>query len=201
MVTRQGVGAFVAECAPAVPHRLSTSSLAARSPRGDGAAHRHRDRGGRARGGTRVAGELAGSSMPMQAIERRSRAGRPRSTRTSPSIAASPRRPAIRNSVRFLEYLGRFIIPRQTIRVTLGSPKRAAGLPATDPEGAREIVRRSAPTRCAGARRDAPASAQQPQALSEARGRARRRVERDAHADGPDHGSRGRHRFTASRAA
>ena len=71
---------------------------------------------------------------------------------------------------RFLDYLGRFIIPRQTIRVTIGTAsERRAYLDRIQNEH-REIVAGDPRARgVEGARRDAAASCQQPRAVSEAR--------------------------------
>ena len=65
----------------------------------------------------------AGSRAALGRSTRRSNAAKARSTRISPFIAPSPRRPATRNSPHFLEYLGRFIIPRQSIRVAAHRPE------------------------------------------------------------------------------
>ena len=103
---------------------------------------------------------------------------------------------------RFMEHLGRFIIPRQTIRGGPGMPKRAYQRDV--PEGAPRH-RAGDPQRrgVAGARRHAPPSAQQPQPLPEACGQARqsltlRSVQRLAgrkhHAKSTGHGRIGRHR-------
>ena len=57
VITRQGVGAFVAgKCPAAVPHRLRRKLVAARSAQRHGIAHRHRDRSRGARRRSRHAG-------------------------------------------------------------------------------------------------------------------------------------------------
>ena len=99
---------------------------------------------------------------------RRSGAANRRSTRTSRSTAASPRRPAIRSSCASWNISAASSF---RARPSACGPGNADDAPISIPSSSehREIVRRD-PRPCGGAgtRRHAPASAQQPQALSAA---------------------------------
>ena len=76
---------------------------------------------------------------------------------------------------RFLDYLGRFIIPRQSIRKSSHAHRGSARLSQAHPERAHGNPRRHPHWRRRhGARRDAAPPGRQPQALSKTRGRDRR---------------------------
>ena len=162
VITRQGVGAFVAEiAAPAVPHRRRRASLAAARDRGHGAAHRDRGRGrgacGRARRRPQICVRIEDAlSRPS---EPRSNAAMPLSMRISrfhcriaeatgnPQFAALPRlsRPlhhsASDHSRRRPEP------PKSGGPISIDIPARASRDHARDPRGMR--CRRRAP-RCGG---------------------------------------------------
>ena len=169
VVTRQGVGAFVAgQCAPAVPHRRRPAFVAARGARGHGAAHRGRDRGSGARRRARLAGPGPQHRRRLAAVDDALRRGEDAIDQDFAfhcSIADATGNPQF---LRLLEYLGRLIIPRQTIQGGPGIPRRLYS--ETFQKEHREIVQaiRAASGR-AGTRRDAPAPSQQPQALPEVR--------------------------------
>ena len=126
VTTRQGSGAFVAADASRVPFRIDPEGLSSIDGRagGDGAAPGDRGGGGGAGGRARHAGAARRHRRAPCAPSRPpSRAARARSTRTSPSIAPSPRPRAIRSFAELLEFLGRHVIPRQSVRVSLSTPE------------------------------------------------------------------------------
>jgi len=122
VITRQGVGAFVADGRPFRIHGADLGSLREviqvmelRTGIEIEAAGLAAERAS--------ASDLARIGQAYQAIEqaiRRGEAAVDQDFALHCRIAEAAGNPQF---VRFLEYLGRFIIPRQTIRVTLGSPK------------------------------------------------------------------------------
>ena len=116
VMTRQGLGAFVAENARR-PFRIRFEELSTLKE----VLHVMEMRTGIEIEAAGLAAERATppkrarSPPPSRPLMLPSRGARRRWTRTSPSTAPSQRPPPTRNSSGFLEYLGRFIIPRRTI--------------------------------------------------------------------------------------
>jgi len=144
VVTRQGVGAFVAET-PRRPFRIET---------GDLQSLRDVIQVMELRTGVEV--EAAGLAAEFDAIAAavaRGDAAVDQDFAFHCRIADATGNPQF---VRFLDYLGRFIIPRQTIRISVGSaPERRAYLERIQAEH-RDIlraVRERAPTRARAAMR------------------------------------------------
>ena len=129
------------ECAPPVPHRLRRAAHAREVLQRHGAAHGHRDRSGRACGRARQRRPKCARSRTAFEADRRCDCARRdrRSTRTSPSTAASPTPTGNPQFLRFLEYLGRFIIPRRTIRAA-GDHRRCAPISNRSRSEHRDIV-------------------------------------------------------------
>ena len=171
VVTRQGVGAFVA-ASPRRPFRIHVDEL--RSLREVIEVMELRtgieiEAAGLAaeRASSADLRKIADAYAAIERAFRRGDAAVDQDFAFHCSIAEATGNPQF---VRFLDYLGRFIIPRQTIRVATGSAARAAGLFRPDPGRApRHPAGHSRPRRAQGARRHAPASPQQPQPLPQAR--------------------------------
>ena len=178
VVTRQGVGAFVADTrAPPLPGGFRRAFAAARRAQCHGAAHRRRNRGGGARRRARLAGpgQEGRRSFCRSAKDDRQAAATPPSIRISPSIARSPTPPAIRSSGGSSNISAASSFPgapcgaarrRPQAKPARTVPGRACADPRRDPR----------PRRRRGARRDAAASASTAAPVTKARRRTRHQV-------------------------
>ena len=173
VVTRQGVGAFVADNVRR-PFRIDFDELrrCARCSTSWSCAPASRSK---PRGSPPIAArapqmrKIADASMRSSAAIERGEDASTRISRFHCSIADATGNPQFR---RFLEYLGRFIIPRQTIR---GGPRHpeARLLRDVSDRSTATSCRPSAAARCRRRARRCAGISQQPQALSEARRQAR----------------------------
>ena len=169
VTTRQGSGAFVSADTSRVPFRIDPDGLDLdRACAGrDGAAPGHRGgSGGTCRGARDAAGAGLQSRRRCATWRLPSSVARARSARTSPCIAPSRVASGNPRFAELLRYLGGYVIPRQSVRVSVDAPEQQRQLSDGHPEGACPHLRghRRPPAR-RRAQGHARAPDQQPQAL------------------------------------